>query len=76
MLAFAGETARATRTAGVTVSVADPEILPDMAVTVVVPAATEVARPFEPAALLMVAAEVFEELQVTAPVRFCVEESV
>ncbi len=45
------------------------ETLPDVAVIVVVPAATEVAKPLDPAALLMVAIPVFDELQVTAAVR-------
>jgi hypothetical protein len=58
--------------AGFTVSVVDPEMLPDAAVIVVEPAATDVARPFEPAALLTVATPVLDELQVTAAVRFCV----
>ncbi len=49
-----------------------PETLPDIAVIVVEPAATDVARPFEPAALLIVAALIFDELQVTEAVRFCV----
>jgi len=46
------------------------ETLPDTAVIVVVPAATEVASPFEPAALLIVATPVLDELQVTDLVRF------
>ncbi len=54
----------------VTVSVAVPETLPDIAVIVVEPAATEVASPLEPAALLMAATAVVDELQVTAVVRF------
>ena len=56
----------------VTVSVAALEIPPDAAVIVVEPAATEVANPLEPAALLMVATPAADELQVTAVVRFCV----
>jgi hypothetical protein len=48
------------------------EILPDAAVIVVDPAATDVARPLEPAALLIVAALVLDELQVTVLVRFWV----
>ncbi len=67
-----GVTAIDTRVAGVTVSVVDPDMLPDVAVTVVEPAATDVARPFEPVALLIVATPVLDELQVTVVVRFCV----
>jgi threonine dehydratase len=46
---------------GVTVRVVLPERLPEVAVIVVEPAATDVASP----ALLMVATAVFEELHVT-----------
>ena len=67
-----GVTATETSAAGVTVSVVEPEIFPDLAVIVVVPAAFEVAFPFNPAALLMVATDLTEELQVTDVVRFCV----
>jgi hypothetical protein len=56
----------------VTVREAVPETLPDIAVIVVVPAAVEVARPFEPAALLIVATLELEEPQVTALVMFWV----
>ena len=56
----------------VTVSVVEPEMLPDVAVIVVVPAATEVAIPFDPAVLLMVATDSAEELQVTDVVMFFV----
>lgn len=56
----------------VTVSVVLPVTPPLAALIVLVPAATAVARPVE----LMVAWAVFEELQVTLPVRFCVEPSV
>ena len=64
-----------TSVAGVTVSVVDPDTLPDAAVIVVEPAATGVANPLEPAALLIVATPVLDELQATAVVRFCVELS-
>ena len=47
-----------TSVAEVTVSVVDPDLPPDVAVIVVEPAATDVARPLEPAALLMVATPV------------------
>ena len=75
MLGLVGVTAMDTSVAGVTVSVVDPVILPDVAVIVVEPAATDVARPFEPAALLMVATPTADEPQVTAVVRSCVELS-
>jgi hypothetical protein len=54
---------------GVTVTVVDPLIEPDLAVMVAVPIATAVASPV---LLLMVATEVFEEVQVAVVVRFCV----
>jgi hypothetical protein len=56
---------------GATVRVVEPEMFPDVAVIVVVPAPTEVvAFPFDPAVLLMVATDPAEELQVTDVVRF------
>jgi len=55
-----------------TVSVVDPGMFPDVAVIVVVPVETEVASPLEPAALLMVATVVDDELQITDVVTFCV----
>ena len=61
--------------AAVTVKVVEPEMLPNVALIVVDPAATGVARPLEPAALLIVAAAVLEEFQVADVVRFCVEPS-
>ena len=75
MLGLAGVIDIDTSVAEVTVSVADPDILPDVALIVVEPAATDVANPLEPAALLMAATVVNDELQVTAVVRFCVELS-
>ena len=64
-------------TAGVTVStVLSDRLLPACtAVIVVVPVATLVASPLLPPALLIVAAPVADELQVTAVVRSCVELS-
>jgi hypothetical protein len=56
----------------VTVSVFDPEMVPDVAVIVVEPAATAVANPFEPDVLLMVATLVVDELQIAVDVRFWV----
>jgi hypothetical protein len=47
-----------------------PEILPEVAAIVVGPGVTEVANPFEPAALLIVATDLDEEPQVTDVVRF------
>jgi len=64
-----GETARETSEAGRTVSMTLPETEPDVAVIVAEPAATDVATPFEPAALLIAATPVFDELQVTDAVR-------
>lgn len=49
-----------------------PKIVPDTAVIVVVPATTEVANPFVPAVLLIVALELSVELQTTDEVRSCV----
>ena len=58
----------------VSVTVRDfvPETVPAVALTVAEPAATDVARPLDPAALLMVATDPGEELQVTAAVISCV----
>ena len=66
-----GVTAIDTNVAAVTVSVVDPDILPDNAWIVVAPVVTEVASPFEPAALLTVAMLADDELQVTDAVKFC-----
>ena len=56
----------------VTVRVVDAEMPPTAAVIVVVPSATEVARPFAPAALLMVATEMSDDVQLADVVRSCV----
>jgi hypothetical protein len=72
MLGFAGLIEMDTSVAGVTVRPADPDMLPDAAVTVVEPVATAATKPLEPAALLTVATPTLDELQVTAAVRFCV----
>jgi hypothetical protein len=53
----------------VTLRVVEPDTNPKMAVIVVVPAATGVVLPLLPAALLMVAMDVTDELQVTNVVR-------
>jgi hypothetical protein len=76
MLGLVGVTVRETRVAGVTVSVVDADTPLKVALIVVEPALTDVASPFEPAALLMVATPVDEELQVTEAVRSWVELSV
>ena len=69
ILGLAGEIARVTSVAVFTVNTADPEMLPDVAEIVVVPAAADAARPFEPAMLLMVATDALAEFQVTSVVR-------
>jgi hypothetical protein len=68
----AGVTSIDSSTTGVTVSVVDPVMLPDVAVIVVEPTATVVASPLEPVRLLMVAILVFDEFHVTVEVRSCV----
>jgi len=73
MLGVVGVIARETSVAGVTVSVVDPDRVPDVAVIVVEPVAIGVTSPIEPAALLIAATDVDDELQVTVVVRFCVE---
>ena len=75
MLGLVGVTDIDTSVAEVTASEVDPDILPDVAVIVVEPAATDVALPLEPAALLMAATVVDDDFQVTDVVRFCVELS-
>jgi hypothetical protein len=64
----AGATEIEVNTAAVTVNVAVPLIVPDLAVIVVVPFATLVAKPL----LLMVAIDFAEEVQVAVAVRVCV----
>ena len=75
IVALDGVTVMDSSTAGVTVSVVEAEMVPDVALMVVVPAPTELASPFEPAVLLIVVTTVLEELQTTDDVRFCVELS-
>lgn len=72
MLGFIGFTDIDTSKAGVTLSVVDPEMLPDAAVIVVEPAAADVANPLEPNALLMAATSALDEFQVTVVVKSCV----
>jgi hypothetical protein len=75
MLGLTGVIARDTSVTAVTVNEVDTDTLPDIAVIVVEPAATDVARPLEPPALLIVATPELDEFQVTALVRSCVEPS-
>ncbi len=70
-LELAGVMAMLTKVALVTVSGVDPEMLPRVAVMVVVPGASVLARPIEPVALLMEATLGAEEVQLTNVVRFC-----
>lgn len=65
MLAEAGLMVMDVSTAAVTVSVVVPEMAPKVAVMMVEPVPTDVASPFEPDVLLIVATPVFEEFQVT-----------
>jgi hypothetical protein len=69
MEAAVGEMVMLDRTAGATVSTADPDPRPDVAVIVVAPVATAVASPFEPEAFDTVAKDVRDEDQVTLEVR-------
>ena len=77
MPGLAGVTAMDASVAAVTVNVVLPEISPNAAVIVVMPADAEVPSPLEPAALLMDAtAEGFGVVvQVTDDVRSCVVAS-
>jgi hypothetical protein len=61
--------------AATTVSEVDPATPPDTAVIAVIPREIEVTAPCEPAVLLIVATDGFEELQVTDAVRSFVELS-
>jgi hypothetical protein len=72
----AGVTAIETRAAGVTVNVVEPETPADVAEIELVPAATVVANPCDPAALLIVAIPVLLELHWTEVVIVCVVPSV
>jgi hypothetical protein len=72
MPSFAGVMAMDTGVTGLTVRVEETDILPEAAVMVVAPIATEEALPLEPAVLLIVATDVADELQVTDAVRSCV----
>ena len=72
MTGLVGETAMDCRVAVVTLRVVEPEVRPELAVIVVVPAAREVALP----ATSIAATELLEEVQATADVRSCVLLSV
>ena len=65
----AGVIAIAVSAAGVTVKAVDPETDPDVAVIVVAPTATVLARPCVPAPLLIVAMLVAVEFQFAVEVR-------
>jgi hypothetical protein len=68
MLAVAGVTAIETNAGGPTVSAAEPLMVPEVAVIVVLPCARDKANP----ALPMLATVAEDEVQVTDDVRFCV----
>ena len=71
MLGVGGVIAIDTNVAGVTVKMMGAEVMaPITAVMLLVPAATEVARPWEPAALLIIVTEVVADAQVTEVVTF------
>jgi hypothetical protein len=75
MLGLVGVTEMDISIVEVTVRVVVPEMLPDVAVIVVEPAAAAVANPLEPAALLMAATAALDEFQFTDVFRFCVVPS-
>jgi hypothetical protein len=68
----AGVTAIEVANADDTVSVAVPETVPEVAVMLVLPAATACASPLVGEVLLTSATAVFEEVQVALPVKLCV----
>jgi hypothetical protein len=72
IFAFVGETAIEDTVADVTVRVAEPEIEPDVAEIVVLPADSAWASPCSAVALLMLATAVFDEFHATLAVRFWV----
>jgi len=73
--AVVGATVTLSSTAGVTVKTAVPAMSPDVAVMVVAPVATAVARPWEPEVLETVAVPVSDEDHVTESVRSAVLKS-
>lgn len=72
MLGFVGVIAMDTRVALVTLNSVAPETLPNVAVIVLLPAATAVAVPRKPKVLLTIATPELEELQVTEEVISCI----
>ena len=68
---ISGVTVIERREAAVTVSEAEPEMFPAVAIMPAVPAATPVAEPFEPTVLLMVAMALSDELHSTEVVMSC-----
>ncbi len=64
-----GETVIEVNTAAVTVNVAEPLMVPEVAVIVVLPGATQVTKPV---LLFTVATEGADDVQVDVLVRFCV----
>jgi len=75
-LAFVGAMAKEVAVAEVMVRVAVPEIDPEVALMVTLPAETPCSNPLVGEVLLIVATETFEELQFTLAVMFCVLLSV
>ena len=71
MLGLGESTAMDSSVAAVTFNVVEPETPAKVAVIVLLPAATEVAMPLKFAVLLISAAPVLEELQITDVVIFC-----
>jgi len=72
MLLFIGVTAIDTKTAEVTVSVAEGDVTPEISALIIVePTARDVASPFEFDALLIMATTLFDESQVANVVKSC-----
>ena len=76
ILGFAGVTAMEIKVAAVTVKLVEPDAAPSVALIVVEPTPAEVARPWEPDALLMLAVADVPDAHSACVVRFCVELSV
>jgi hypothetical protein len=75
MLGEVGTMASAVSVAFVTCNVVEPTCPANTAPIVEVPGVSPVTIPFKPPALLTVATEADEEVQVTTVVRFCVDPS-
>jgi hypothetical protein len=69
---FDGDTEMDVSVAGVTFMTVEPDTPPNEALIVDIPVDNADARPFDPAALEIVATLVLDELNVTFEVRFCV----